>query len=178
MYFYPLCKQIPTVPNHVPKNPSPLLDLRSRIKQESNSDSNVSSSPFKSRIGFSISPSKSITASTTSPFRNASGGDRKSIQMKPLNQYLKKWIALSLICFLTDIGSASVITIFLHVYAPGSLITVLFLWHDVSMIVNLICMVGCFTDVANMLFPFKYWGKFTRNRVNSVPSIRVAEATD
>ena len=158
MYFYPLCKQIPpSTPNQLTqKNATLTPDQRTKINIHSTTDSAFPGSP-----------------STAS-----SNEEHKTCKKKSVESCLKKWIILSLICFVTDIASASVITIFWHAYAPGSLITYLFLWHDVGMVINVVCMVLCFTDYKNMLLPYRYWGKFKRNRSNSVPSIRVSASKE
>jgi len=152
MYFYPLCKQLPASNQTIQKKTNSLSDARSKINLQHPTNTSIA-------VG--------------SPTRTSTSDDQqRTSKKKSFDSFLKKWIILSIVCFGTDLSSASVITIFLHVYAPASLITYIFLWHDMSMVINVVCMTCCFTDYENMLIPFKSWKEF-RNRSNSTPSVGV-----
>nr|XP_018669249.1 uncharacterized protein LOC108949844 [Ciona intestinalis] len=74
---------------------------------------------------------------------------------------MKRWLFLGLICILSDIISASIIAVFLLNWTPASLISVMFLWHDVSIFINVVCLIACFSVWKNMFFPL---GLFLQNR--------------
>ena len=139
MFIYPLCKKIHSNANRK-SSMSKNEHNNSSMELDSCSDSRFESSGARSTIR-----RQTIKKS----------GNRKK---NAINQRLKKWLALSTICFASDVISASVILIFWRVVSPASIMSspFLFLWHDVSIAVNVVCMICCFKEYPSMLFPFRH----------------------
>ncbi|XP_002123355.2 uncharacterized protein LOC100186127 [Ciona intestinalis] len=71
-----------------------------------------------------------------------------------LESRMKHWLCLGLVCMVSDAISATIIAVFLIIQTPGSVISISFLWHDISMFINVVCLVACFSKYRTMLFPF------------------------
>uniref|UniRef100_H2Z937 Uncharacterized protein n=1 Tax=Ciona savignyi TaxID=51511 RepID=H2Z937_CIOSA len=72
-----------------------------------------------------------------------------------LEDRIQRWLLLGLICIISDIICATIIAVFLLQYTPASVISYMFLYHDASMFINVVCMIACFSVYKHMFFPFK-----------------------
>ena len=88
---------------------------------------------------------------------------KSSTQKENFERSLKKWTTLSLVCILTDTASALIIALSHHGYYTPSSTQILYVWVDFSVVINVLCMTGSFSEWSRMLFPFWSCGAQRRN---------------
>ncbi|CAK8676911.1 unnamed protein product [Clavelina lepadiformis] len=137
LYFYPLYKQHSTQETTGRKN------VQISVNVISNEE-----------LKFEQNPNVTIANYTLSAIDANNNTTRFRRPKQTLQEKLRRWLLLSLICVFTDLISATVIAVFLLSKLPGNIISVMYLWHDASMFINCLCIVCCFKAYREMLFPY------------------------
>ena len=75
---------------------------------------------------------------------------------RELKRRLCRWVILSSVCIISDFGSALVVYLFQFHYFEGHSYQIIYIWHDISITINIFCMILCFTDWYYILLPFRY----------------------
>ena len=149
MLIYPLCKQRSSSAN---RNETITSSKHEQKKEESATNGEKSSTP-----------------STVSSSRKSTKG---KIKKRKYESYLKKWIILSAICISTDLLSGMIFVIYQYVYEVPRAIEVLFVWLDISEVINILCMFLCFAEYRSMLLPFCSWNNQQERRFTMSSSSR------